>query len=98
MAQSPPWALLRSDVAGFFQPSIDCVVQAVVDQQSSAKAKISVRKFALRFSKHPINLPIERCPCWRFRSQRLALSTSERSSDDEGTCCDKTGKLCVSDH
>jgi hypothetical protein len=33
--------LTGSDVAGFFQPSIDCVVQAVVDQQSSAKAKIS---------------------------------------------------------
>ena len=35
--------MLRSDVAKFFQPSIDCVVQAVMDQKQTARKDLSVR-------------------------------------------------------
>lgn len=34
-----------TDIAGFFQPSIDCVVQAVEDQRNSAKERTSVSIF-----------------------------------------------------
>jgi len=33
---------IRIDVAKFFQPSVDCVVQAVVEQEKTAVHKISV--------------------------------------------------------
>lgn len=34
---------LRTDVAKFFQPSIDCVVDAIMDQKKSSKKDLSVR-------------------------------------------------------
>jgi hypothetical protein len=37
--------IIRADVAKFFQPSVDCVVQAVMEQEKTAVHKISVSKF-----------------------------------------------------
>lgn len=37
--------IIRADVAKFFQPSVDCVVQAVVEQEKTAVHKISVSMF-----------------------------------------------------
>jgi hypothetical protein len=38
--------LLRTDVAKFFQPSIDCVVEAIMDQKQSSRKELSVSRFA----------------------------------------------------
>jgi hypothetical protein len=37
--------IIRADVAKFFQPSVDCVVQAVAEQEKTAVHKISVSMF-----------------------------------------------------
>ena len=34
--------VFRTDIAGFFQPSIDCIVKAVLQQKNSAHKTISV--------------------------------------------------------
>ena len=34
--------VFRTDIAGFFQPSIDCIVKAVLQQKNSAQKTISV--------------------------------------------------------
>ena len=41
----------RSDVAHFFQPSIDCIVKAVLEQKNSARITISV-SFYMTFLKY----------------------------------------------
>ena len=51
--------VLRTDVAQFFQPSIDCIVKAVLEQKNSAHKMISVCPyyssfFKYRFSNHPL--------------------------------------------
>jgi len=66
--QSQLFNLRSTDIAGFFQPSIDCVVQAVEDQRNSAKEKTSVSIFPFHFSKRGIDLRVARCPCRRLRS------------------------------
>jgi tRNA A37 threonylcarbamoyltransferase TsaD len=38
----PNLNVFRSDVAGFFQPSIDCIVKAVLEQKKTAHKTISV--------------------------------------------------------
>ena len=37
----------RSDVARFFQPSVNCIVKAVLEQKNTAHKKISVSFYAL---------------------------------------------------
>jgi hypothetical protein len=39
---------VSADVANFFQPSIDCIVQAVVDQERSALKEVSVSQISSR--------------------------------------------------
>ncbi len=39
--------IIRADVAKFFQPSVDCVVQAVTEQEKTAVHKISVSIFLI---------------------------------------------------
>ena len=40
---------VRSDVAQFFQPSIDCIVKAVLEQRNSAHKTISVGLYSSFF-------------------------------------------------
>lgn len=42
-------SLFRTDVATFFQPSIDCVVEAIMDQRKSSRKELSVRKFYIYY-------------------------------------------------
>ena len=48
--------VFRSDVAQFFQPSIDCIVKAVLEQRRSAHKTISVSLYTslykYRFANH----------------------------------------------
>ena len=52
--------VFRSDVARFFQPSIDCIVTAVLKQRKSAHKTISVSLYMLfikyRFPNHHLYL------------------------------------------
>ena len=52
----PDLNVLRSDVAKFFQPSIDCIVKAVLEQKTSVHKSISVSLhplfFKYRFPNH----------------------------------------------
>jgi hypothetical protein len=41
--------LLGSDVAKFFEPSVECIVKAVLDQRKVAHKPISVRRFFLGY-------------------------------------------------
>lgn len=41
-------------MAKFFQPSVDCVVQAVVDQEKTALHKISVSKKSNHYHYQPV--------------------------------------------
>ena len=52
------FTVFRTDIAQFFQPSIDCIVKAVLEQQKSAHKTISVSLY-LSFFKYqfPIHLP-----------------------------------------
>jgi len=47
--------VFRSDVAQFFQPSIDCIVKAVLEQKNTAHKTISVSLYT-SFYRFPINL------------------------------------------
>ena len=33
----------RSDIAKFFQPSVDCIVKAVLDQREASEHEVNVR-------------------------------------------------------
>jgi hypothetical protein len=48
----PDFNAFRSDVAEFFQPSIDCIVKAVLEQKKSAHKTISVSLYT-SFLKYP---------------------------------------------
>ena len=45
----PNFNVFRSDVAQFFQPSIDCVVRAVLEQKNNAHKTISVSLYTSFF-------------------------------------------------
>ena len=45
----PNLNVFRSDVAQFFQPSIDCIVKAVLEQNNSAHKTISVSLYTSYF-------------------------------------------------
>ena len=47
--------VFRTDVAQFFQPSIDCIVKAVLEQKSSAHKTISVSLYTTLFGYHYAN-------------------------------------------
>jgi hypothetical protein len=47
--------VFRSVVAQFFQPSIECIVQAVLEQKSSAHKTISVSLYTSLFKYHYAN-------------------------------------------
>ena len=47
--------VLRTDVAQFFQPSIDCIVKAVLEQKNSAHKMISVCPSVLT-TRHSLNI------------------------------------------
>ena len=47
----PDFDIFRTDVAQFFQPTIDCIVRAVLEQKSSAYETISV-SFKMLFFKY----------------------------------------------
>jgi hypothetical protein len=46
----PDLNVFRSDVAEFFQPSIDCIVEAVLEQKNSAHKTISVSLYTSLFT------------------------------------------------
>jgi hypothetical protein len=46
----PDLNVFRSDVAKFFQPSIDCIVEAVHEQKNSAHKMISVSLYTSLFT------------------------------------------------
>jgi hypothetical protein len=54
----PDLNVFRSDVAEFFQPSVDCIVKAVLEQKKCAHKTISVSLytsfFTYRFPNHPL--------------------------------------------
>ena len=45
----PNFYIFRTDVAQFFQPSIDCIVKAVLEQKNNAHKVITVSPFTLVF-------------------------------------------------
>ena len=54
----PNFTVFRTDIAQFFQPSIDCIVNAVLEQKNNAHKTISVSLFSSLFKYlFPIHLP-----------------------------------------
>ena len=51
------FTVFSTDIAQFFQPSIDCIVKAVLEQKNSAHKTISVSIFSSVFKRFPIHLP-----------------------------------------
>ena len=45
----PDLIVFRTDIAQFFQPSVDCIVKAVLEQKKSAHKTISVSLYSLFF-------------------------------------------------
>lgn len=79
-----------SDVAKFFQASIDCIVQAVLDQIKSAQ--ISVSCF-VPLQEFQITILVPACcPGRGVCCERLALWESQNNSDQQRTRCDTSCK------
>jgi len=69
-----------SDVASFFQPSIDCVVRNV--QQLKPLKNFTVRQ-QIALATHlnsPLFIPLARCYRWGFCRERLALRERQHSA------------------
>ena len=49
LSQRDFFSIISADVAKFFQPSIDCVVEAIMDQKKSSGKDLSVRNFAYKY-------------------------------------------------
>ena len=45
----PDLNVFRTDIAQFFQPSVDCIVNAVLEQKNSAHKRISVSLYSSFF-------------------------------------------------
>ena len=76
----------RVSVAKFFQPSIDCIVHAVMEQKNSAHKEISVSSTVSPCISHSIYvLTGVRHSCWRFCGKRLPLRTGQVSFDETGS-------------
>ena len=53
----PDLNVFRTDIAQFFQPSVDCIVKAVLEQKKSAHKTISVSLYTSFYKYHfPIHL------------------------------------------
>ena len=70
--------VLRSDVAQFFQPSIDCIVEAVLEQKNSAHKTISVSLYSsiFKFVPNPSSVFSACCTRGRVCRERLVVLQS----------------------
>ena len=75
----------RTDVASFFEPSVNCIIKAVLDQRKSSHKMISVSHVlsistTLCYWQSPLPT-LACCSRWRVCSEWLALQQSTRGID-----------------
>ena len=61
--------VFRTDIAQFFQPSIDCIVKAVLEQKNNAHKMISVSIFTSLF-----NIILQAIFCFKLFSMSCSLA------------------------
>ena len=72
-------SFLSSDVASFFEPSLQCIVKSIKEQCEASDNQISVRNLSGLRSCVLLTSPLKVCfPCGGFCCERLALSKFER--------------------
>ena len=84
-------APFRSDVASFFEPSVNCIVDAIAEQSQKARKPIKVGLDYVTLGCLHVTITSVGVSCWRVRSQRLALCRAEGSLQPDGSGCPPSG-------
>ena len=76
--------LLGSDVAKFFEPSVECIVNAVLDQRRVAHKSISVRRLLFSWRFFGLNLQVHSSMSFSLVALPLVTGYSTKSVRDYG--------------